>query len=166
MLKPIFLTLVLLFTGCSAPSGAEPTSHSAASEVQDNLTSMRANLDAWLTAFNAKDIDALMALYDPESSYAGAVGPYLTSLDAIRAQYTVGFNAINATLLFKEEKAVAGSDMGLIVGKFYLAPPEGQAGPGPTGRVALLYRKQSDDSWKLLFDMDNSPGDISPDDFN
>lgn len=133
--------------------------------MQDTFTDIRANLDQWLAAFNAKDIGALMALYDPDSSYAGASGPYLTQLDKIRAHYAAGFENINATLLFKEEKAVAGTDMGLLVGKFYFAPPEGSAAPGLTGRVALLYRKQADGSWKLLFDMDNAGGDISPADF-
>lgn len=133
--------------------------------MQDTLTQIRANLDAWLAAFNSKDVDALMTLYDEESSYAGASGPYLTTLENIRARYAAGFENINATLLFKEEKAVAGIDMGLLVGKFYFAPPEGTAAPGSTGRVALVYRKQADGNWKLLFDMDNAPGDISPDDF-
>ncbi|MEO9968282.1 MAG: DUF4440 domain-containing protein [Hyphomonadaceae bacterium] len=140
------------------------------SETQDkdmatDISLARANLTAWLAAFNAKDVDALMALYDPDSSYAGAGGPYLTSLDAIRARYAAGFEAINARLLFQEETAVAGSDMALIVGKFYFAPPAGSEGTGPTGRVALVYRKQGDGTWKLLFDMDNAGIDVSPEDF-
>ena len=106
-----------------------------------------------------------MALYDPESSYAGASGPYLTSLEAIRARYAAGFKAISATLLFQEETAVAGSDMALIVGKFYFAPPASSQDTGSTGRVALVYRKQSDGAWKLLFDMDNAGIDVSPQDF-
>jgi|GEM_PF-1015577 len=130
-----------------------------------DISLVRANLTAWLAAFNAKDIDALMEQYDAESSYAGASGPYLTSLEDIRALYSAGFDAINATLLFFEEKAVAGSDMALIVGKFYFAPPEGSDATGLTGRVALVYRKQADGSWKLLFDMDNAGADVSPQDF-
>ena len=134
-------------------------------DMATDISLARANLTAWLTAFNAKDVGALMALYDPDSSYAGAAGPYLTSLDAIRARYAAGFEAINARLLFQEETAVAGSDMALIVGKFYFAPPAGSEGTGSTGRVALVYRKQGDGSWKLLFDMDNAGIDVSPQDF-
>ena len=134
-------------------------------DIATNISLARTNLTTWLAAFNAKDVDALMALYDPESSYAGASGPYLTSLEAIRARYAAGFKAISATLLFQEETAVAGSDMALIVGKFYFAPLAGSQGTGSTGRVALVYRKQSDGAWKLLFDMDNAGIDVSPQDF-
>lgn len=134
-------------------------------DMATNISLARANLTTWLAAFNAKNVDALMALYDPESSYAGASGPYLTSLEAIRARYAAGFEAISATLLFQEETAVAGSDMALIVGKFYFAPLASSQGTGSTGRVALVYRKQSDGAWKLLFDMDNAGIDVSPQDF-
>lgn len=165
MIKHIPLALALLFTACAPVSQADPTPSSGATTVQDNLIDIRANLDGWLRAFNAKDIDALMALYDPASSYAGGSGPYLTNLDDIRARYAAGFGNINATLLFREEKAIAGTDMGLIVGQFYFKPLDAEAETGPTGRVALVYRKQDDSSWKLLFDMDNAPGDIDPADF-
>ena len=134
-------------------------------DMATNISLARENLTTWLAAFNAKDVDALMALYDPESSYAEAGGPYLTSLEAIRARYAAGFEAISATLLFQEETAVAGSDIALIVGKCYFALPAGPQGAGSTGRVALVYRKQSDGAWKLLFDMDNAGIDVSPQDF-
>lgn len=133
--------------------------------MQDNVTAIRANLAAWLAAFNAKDIDALMALYDPESSYANAGAPFITDLESIRTRYTATFAGVSGTLLFKEEKAFASADMGLIVGKYYFKPPEGAEGDGPAGRVALVYRKAADGSWGLLFDMDNSPPDVSASDF-
>ena len=165
MKKPILLFFALLLTTYGPSGQADPQPPWGVTTVQDTLTDIRANLTAWLAAFNAKDIDALMALYDEKSSYAGASGPYLTTLENIRSRYAAGFETINATLLFKEEKAIAGSDMGLLVGKYYFAPPEGAETTGSIGRVALVYRKQADSSWKLLFDMDNAPGDISPDDF-
>ena len=39
------------------------------------LDRARAALDAGLAALNAKDIDALVAVYDPEIAYANAVAP-------------------------------------------------------------------------------------------
>jgi len=171
MAKPtILLTLLAAVLASQLPVSfaQEPQAgeHSqGATQVQDNLPAIRANLDLWLAAFNAKDIDALMALYDPDSSYANANAPFIDDLPTIRARYSATFAGVNGTLLFKEEKAFAGTDMGLIVGKYYFAPPEGTDGDGPTGRVSLVYRKQADGTWKLLFDMDNTPPDISPADF-
>ena len=167
MIKPFLISLALSLSAGMLPNAAaaQAPHETGTDTMPDAVTQIRANLDSWLAAFNAKDIDALMALYDPESSYANANAPYRTTLEDIREGFAAGFSALNATLQFKEETAVAGSDMGLLVGKYYFAPPQGETSPGPTGRVALVYRKQADGSWKLLFDMDNAPPDVSPADF-
>ena len=166
MLKFAVIAMAVLVSACEARGQNAPvTVSSQPSEAATNLAQIRANLDAWLAAFNAKDVDALMALYDEDSSYAGASGPYISGLENIRERYAAGFDFIDGTLLFQEEKAIAGEDMGLLVGKYYFQPPTTSLTAGPTGRVALVYRKQADGSWKLLFDMDNVPPDVSPDDF-
>jgi len=135
--------------------------------MSENLTLIRANLNSWMTAFNAKDLDGLFSLYDTESVYANAGAPMMVGIPAIREWYAVAFENVDGTLLFSEEKAFAGSDMGLIVGKYYFEPPAGKpVGENTAGRVALLYRKDESGAWKLLFDMDNTPPDVTPADFS
>lgn len=167
------LALGLVLQQAGAPSvmaqeaaGTGPTPQTQESETVTDLTLVRANLTAWLAAFNAKDIDALMALYDAESSYASAGAPLITGEADIRERYQGAFAAITGTLLFKEEKAFVEGGMGLLVGQYYFKPPQGAAQTGGTGRVALVYRKQADGSWKLLFDMDNTPPDVTPENFD
>jgi len=135
--------------------------------MSENIALIRANLDTWMAAFNAKNLDGLFALYDAESVYANASAPMMVGIPAIREWYAAAFENVAGTLHFSEEKAFAGSDMGLLVGKYYFEPPAGEvAGENDTGRVALVYRKNEDGAWKLLFDMDNTPPDVTPADFS
>ena len=55
------------------------------------LDKARAALDKWLAALNAKDIDALIAVYDPEIVYANAAAPLLQGVDQIRPWFERAF---------------------------------------------------------------------------
>lgn len=130
--------------------------------------SVRDNITGWLAAFNAKDADALKSFYDSESYYANAAAPMYHGVDAIITWYEQAFAMVEGKLHFKEEFLIEESNMALLVGKYYFAPPVGDAAPAEnaTGRVALVYRRAADNRWLLLFDMDNTPPDVSPGDFD
>ncbi len=106
-----------------------------------NLPEVRERLSSWLAAFNERDIDAMMSLYDPDSAYAGGRTPLMRGVDEIRACYERAFPQITGTLLFEEEAAFQQDGMALIYGKFYFKPASDVAEPGMTGRVGLVYRK-------------------------
>ena len=130
------------------------------------IDKVRNNLKSWMRAFNAKDLDALFALYDPESLYANAGAPLMQGVTAIKPWYAQAFAAVQGTLLFKEEYGTQSGDLALLVGKYYFQPPAGEDSPeNTTGRVALVYRRALDGRWLLLFDMDNTPPDTKPADF-
>lgn len=130
--------------------------------------SVRDNIAGWLAAFNAKDVGALKSYYDPESYYANAAAPMYHGVDAIMTWYEQAFAAVAGKLHFKEEFLIEESNMALLVGKYYFAPPAGDPAPADnaTGRVALVYRRAPGNRWLLLFDMDNTPPDVSPGDFD
>ena len=131
------------------------------------LTKVRENLEQWLAAFNAKDIGALLSLYDPESVYANAGSPLMTGVDQIKPWYENVFPVLSGQLLYKEETAFIEGNMAMLIGKYYFQPPADspEDAEGATGRVVLVYRKSIDGRWLLLFDMDNTPPDILPSDF-
>ncbi|MEM8751296.1 MAG: nuclear transport factor 2 family protein [Pseudomonadota bacterium] len=54
------------------------------------------------SCFNAKDIDALIAVYDPEIVYANAVAPLLKGVDQIKSWFERVFPHIKGTLLYRE----------------------------------------------------------------
>ena len=129
------------------------------------LDKARATLDAWLDALNAKDIDALIAVYDPEIVYANAVAPLVQGVDQIKSWFEMIFPNITGTLLYKEETAFLEGSMALLSGVYYFEPPAGVTlaeGDNPTGRVLVALRRNADGEWKFLFDMDNAPPDVSP----
>jgi len=130
------------------------------------LKKVRENLDAWLQAFNAKDLDKLFSLYDPESMYANAGAPLMKGVAQIKPWYQEAFKAVKGTLLHIEEGAFQEGNMALLIGRYYFKPEDNTGNEeGPTGRVALAYRKSEDGRWLLLFDMDNVPPDVKPEDF-
>lgn len=128
--------------------------------------SVHENLRTWLAAFNAKDIDKLTSLYDPDSIYANASAPLARGTEQIKLWYENAFSTVSGTLLFKEEAYFEQDSMALVVGKYFFQPPIGSNSEGNTGRVALGYRRSEDGRWLLLFDMDNTPPDVKPQDFN
>ncbi len=129
------------------------------------LTKVRQNLKTWLKAFNSQDIKTLFSLYDPESIYANASAPLMCGIEQIRPWYKQAFTNTNGTLLHKEEAAFQEGNMAVLIGSYYFKPPHENKEHGPTGRVALIYRRNTDGNWLLLFDMDNTPPDIKPEDF-
>ena len=138
-------------------------------ENPTEMVLVRENLTNWLQAFNAKDIDTLMSLYDEHSLYANAEAPLLRGVAQIRPWYEQAFEAISGTLLYKEEAAFQSGSLAMLIGAYYFCPPAGDIPLDDaqlTGRVSLLYRRDEQGRWGLLFDMDNTPPDISPADFN
>ena len=133
----------------------------------NEIDQARENLDTWMKAFNERDIETLFTLYAPESLYANAGTAMMQGIERIKPWYEAMFASLEGSLLFKEEHAFQEGGLALLVGKYFFQPPEGQPpSDSAAGRVALLYRKAEDGRWLLLFDMDNTPPDCSPTDFN
>ena len=132
---------------------------------RSEIDKVRENLMTWLAAFNAKDSNALFALYDPQSIYANASAPLMRGVDEIKPWYEQAFKAIEGTLHYREEAAFVEGSMALLLGAYYFAPPAGVTPPEDahlTGRVLLAYRRNDAGEWKLLFDIDNTPPDVTP----
>lgn len=83
-------------------------------------------------------------------------------------RYGQALATVTGTLHFREEFLIEKSSMALPVGKYYFTPPSGDpaAANYTTGRVAPVYRRAPGDRWLLLFDMDNTPPDVAPGDFD
>ncbi len=123
---------------------------------------VREALQLWLDAFETKDLDALCSRYDPEAVYANDGAPLMMGVGEIRPWFEQAFKMFQGDLLFKEEVLIAGSDMAVMSGKFCFRT-EGE--DDETGRVGLVFRKNEEGEWLLLFDMDNRPPDVLSEDF-
>lgn len=137
-------------------------------EDQKELAKVRENLSEWLTAFNLRDADKLLTLYAPDSMYANAAAPLMRGVAQIKPWYEQAFTTISGTLRYKEEAAIQEGSLAMLLGIYYFEPPPGVSPPEDahlTGRVSLIYRRDEHGRWKLVFDMDNTPPDVSPEDF-
>jgi uncharacterized protein (TIGR02246 family) len=102
-------------------------------------------------AFNAGDVDAILALYEP-----GAVlvtgGKPVTGHDDIRAAFN-GFLSSGVRMKL-DTRAVIESGEGLAVlhGAWSLSPPSGTSGVSTE-----VVRRQPDGSWKFVIDNPSTP---------
>ncbi len=126
------------------------------------IEEVRNALNRWLKAFNDNDIEALMAIYDPEIVYANSAKPIEIGIPAVKAGFINSF-AIKPKVFFKEEQAIAVDGLGYLAGQFRVAGthPEDGSNVGEVGRVVVIFRKNDAGEWKLVFDMDNRPPDVT-----
>ena len=108
---------------------------------------------AFTKAFNAGDLDALMALYEPGASVAPAPGQVVTGTAAIR-DVLAGFLALKGQMVITTSRVVAAEDVALLHGSWTLTgtDPDGNA-IEMDGRNTEVARRQADGTW--LFAIDN-----------
>jgi ketosteroid isomerase-like protein len=99
----------------------------------------------FLDGVNDKDVDALLALYEPDSVTLGLDGARLADEAALRAMLT-GFVGMVDRLDGGTRKVVAHGDYALMSATF---TANGGAVSGVTGEVA---RRQPDGTWRFLID--------------
>lgn len=111
--------------------------------------------ELWAERFRARDLDGLLALYEPDAALAARPGEVAVGSAAIREALT-GFLLLTSTL--REFRIEAGTpiqagDVALLHSRWSLAAT------GPDGRplelggmTADVLRRQADGTWRLLVD--------------
>ncbi|MEM7467781.1 MAG: nuclear transport factor 2 family protein [Pseudomonadota bacterium] len=138
-------------------------------EDPKEIEKVRSNLAGWLAAFNEKNLEKLFSYYHLESLYANANAPLLRGVAQIKPWYENMLKTFSGTLEYQEEAAIQEGSLAMLLGAYFFRPPNGETvsvDPTTTGRVCLIYRKNERGNWKLIFDMDNNPPDIVPDQFD
>jgi uncharacterized protein (TIGR02246 family) len=107
---------------------------------------------AWAETFAARDLDAMMRLYEPDAVWVGADGTVASGLDAIREGF-VGFMALDAKFHPEAPEVVEAGDLALLSSRWTLS------GSGPDGaalemasRTADVLRRQPDGRWLYVID--------------
>ena len=137
-------------------------------ESINDLQDIKDTLNAWLKAFNEKDINTLFSLYDLDSIFSNAEVPLIKDVDQIKAWYKVAFEQAEGILLYKEEGAFFEGNIAFLVGAYYFQPLEDIASTeksNSSGRASLVFRRNGEGMWKLVFDMDNTLPNVIPTDF-
>ena len=106
-------------------------------------------------AINAGDLDAAVALYEPEASFVPAPGQAITGTEAIREVMT-GFIAMKPKLTIQVPKVVQVGDIALLYSEWSVTGtgPDGSA-INLTGKGREVVRRQPDGTWRFIIDDPN-----------
>jgi uncharacterized protein (TIGR02246 family) len=103
---------------------------------------------AFVEAFNAADVEALVALYEPEAIFANRQGQTVHGLDAIRDAYR-RFVAAKPRMTVTTRYALQAGELALLCSEWELATLDGQV---RKHRSVEVVRRQADGSWRYIID--------------
>jgi uncharacterized protein (TIGR02246 family) len=156
------LASVMLVSGCSMGSGDQPKPQAMAQPVDTRAAdeaAIRAASLAWSQASRAKDLDKSVAVYTEDAVQMSPKAAAVHGKDAIRKGWTQMFAAPGPGLSFQTtsvEVAKSG-DIAYETGTYDFATT-GKNGKtnDEKGKYVVVWKKQSDGSWKAAVDMDNT----------
>jgi ketosteroid isomerase-like protein len=101
---------------------------------------------------NSGNLDALMALYEPEAAFATAPGTLAHGPSGVR-DALAGFIAMKGTLDLEVTRVLEAGGLALVttVWSFAGTGPDGQP-VQLAGRSADVLRRQADGSWRFVID--------------
>ncbi len=101
---------------------------------------------------NAHDVDALLALYEQDSTVADLEGHPLQGIDNLRA-FLIGFLAVVKQIEGGTRKVLVSGNIALLSSTYHavLAAHDGGM-TSITGISAEVTRRQSDGTWRFLID--------------
>ena len=140
----VLLWILLAITACGQNSPATDTA------------ALEARSDAWESALNAKDVDALVNLYTEDARLLPPDGLMTSGQDGVRAAFGGMIDAGIGGETTRVETTVRG-DIGFIVGTFSLTSGDDVVG---TGKYIETWRRGADGQWLIANDIFNN--DPSP----
>lgn len=115
-------------------------------------------LNEWLEGLDDGDLERMIATCDPEAVICNEKQPTTVGVQAVSDKYGPRIEAGTFKSGFDIDHLKVYGDLALIVGSFsveFTDKATGQKGGGQ-GRLALIYRRHPDGSWKMLLDIDNN----------
>ncbi len=110
-------------------------------------------------AFNAGDLDALLALYEPDAALIPEPGVVVYGVDQIGPALK-GFLDVGGKMKLDTKKVVIVGDLAYLMNRWSLTATNDDGSPLEMGAVtAEVARRQADGSW--LYVIDNAVGDLA-----
>jgi uncharacterized protein (TIGR02246 family) len=106
-------------------------------------------------AFNAGDVEALVALYEEDAAMATPDGTFVRGRAAIREQWS-GFIALGGTIQMMTRHAVVVGDTALLSNDWHFVG----AGMELSSRTSEVARRQSDGTWRYVIDHPYAGADL------
>ncbi len=158
------LASAVFFQACSSPKPDE--AKLAADARAAGETAVRAASVAWSSASQAKDLEKATAVYSDDAVVFPDGQPIETTKADIRAGWQSLFSVPDSSLTWKTTAvhvAQAG-DMAYEYGAYTFTTADKQGRiKTQTGKYVVIWKKQADNSWKVVIDIDNKdPLPVAP----
>ena len=103
-------------------------------------------------AFNAKDLNAIVSLYEPDATLVPQPGQTVRGHAAIRQALT-GFLSMKPRFVFQSIKALESNDIAILFSTWTLkgTGPDGNT-VSMAGQTTDVVRRQKDGAWLLVID--------------
>ena len=112
-------------------------------------------------AFNAGDLNGLLALYEPDAALIPEPGVVVHGLDEIGPALQ-GFLDLGGTMSLDTKTSVVVGDLAYLTNRWSLTGTDPDGNPFEMGAVtAEMVRRQADGSWRFV--IDNAWGDLAAD---
>lgn len=103
-------------------------------------------------AFNARDLEALVGLYEPDAILMPQPGRTVSGHAAIREAFR-GFLAIQGQFELRHQKTLQSPDVALLFSEWRLTGADPNGNPVDLGgQTSDVVRRQPDGSWLLVVD--------------
>jgi uncharacterized protein (TIGR02246 family) len=149
-MKTIWITaliLLLMVVGCARKEN----------DPADVRAIKRSSAD-WDDAWNAGDIDALLALYTNDAVVMGPNEPAVTGREAMRARFRSYFDIYDDRTKSSLEDVRVSGDLAVVRGSYtdVSSPRTGGTPIDEKGKWISVYQRQPDESWRILWEMTSS----------
>lgn len=104
---------------------------------------------AFADGFNRRDVDALLALYQPDGAVVEVDGTVSHGIDPIR-DHLARLVAIGGTMTSTNMTTVVAGDIALVTAAWEIVGAS--VAPSITGRSAEVLRRSGDGTWAYLID--------------
>jgi uncharacterized protein (TIGR02246 family) len=161
MRRTYFLTSIVVafaITGC-APK-ADDSAMAAPAAAAPDTAAIRSTIEAtekqWSAAYLKGDGAAIAALYTEDAASVPASGDWARGRDGIAKDEQAQFDSVTiATREDVPEEVTVAGDFALEVGHYSWTGKSKKTGAarGETGRYMVLWRKDTDGTWRLYRDM-------------
>ncbi len=115
-------------------------------------------LDEWLNGLDSGDLERMVATCDPDVTICNEYQPTTIGIQAVRDKYAPRIAESTFKSGFEIEHLNVYDKFAVLIGRFSVVATHKLSGNkgGGQGRLALVYRKHDDGSWKMLLDIDNN----------
>ena len=144
---PILLFLIGILSAC--------TQNNKDADVEADIAEIRQVMDRYLMALNTDDLELFMTCWADDAKRMEPESHVIVGKDKIEARFKIFFDNLNMDIaLYGDFEVGVADDLGYSLGNFILSssPKEG----GPTSfldmKASDIFKRQTDDSWKIYID--------------